>query len=218
MLDIVALRRIVYNGIGIEYGDEDLPVVEVDLLLNRSFWELQNKFPFKEQEVLETFETAIGVRNYQKPLRTDSIYHLAIVADDEPNQHIPLIQITVDEYETLYQESEEQWNQPIKYTLENCIIRMWPTPDLVYTINMRRRMILADLSASNAVPQIPPEWHEIIAYGALWRAFIDKSDYTRSQIVKRQQTELISNTVPTEAKEAGINRQYARFKLPAREY
>ncbi len=219
MLDIVALRQMVYKPLGIEYGDAELPTTDVDLYLNRAYWELQNKFPIKEVEQYEEFNTVAGTRNYRRPARTESIYHLSIM-DPDSEQHKPLIQITVDEYETLYNEKEENQSIPVKYCLENCIIRMWPTPDAAYKIIMRRRIELTDLNGTTSTaPQIlPKNWHEIIGYGGLWRAFIDKGDLVRAQFIQAKQNDLIENLVVTESKEYGINRQFARFQLPPREY
>lgn len=69
---------------------------------------------------------------------------------------------------------------------------------------MRYWTVLDDLSTTQN-PNVPRNWHEIVKFGALWRAFVDAGDYQRAKAAKTFHTDLINSTVPVEAKEEEDN-------------
>lgn len=219
-ISISDMRLGVTRPLGVNLGGTQMPVEQVDLYLNRAFWEIQNKFPLREKEVVSTFETVRGARNYDVQFPTEAVRHIAITEKDilGVGQHYPLIQITRDVYEQLYQDSENQWNIPVKYVREGCLIRLWPTPDDEYTITIKRLVALTDLSSINIVSGIPQVWDEIIVFGALWRACVDLSDVVRAQWYKSLQAEMINTIIPTEVNEAQSNSQLAHVEVPGLEY
>lgn len=215
-LDIAALRKMVRKPIGIEDDDTDLLDDEIDLYLNRSFWEIQDKFPFREKERTVTFETVIGTRNYDMPKPFDALLSLSIEAPTS-QRHAKLERIEPDVYEGWYINKENERGAPTHYTREDCFARLWPTPDAEYTMVLKRLITLTDISASNTTPGIPRVWHEIIGMGGSWRAFIDFGDIARANAIKQHQIALINTTVPTQAKEERDSRE-AGLEVLRREY
>lgn len=214
------LRLLVTRPLGINVGGTQMSTSQIDLYLNRSFWEVQNKFPFREKEVVSTFTTIVGARNYDVSFPTEAIKHVAI-EQLEPigdNSHYPLVQITRDQYEQEYKDNQEQWGIPTKYVREGCIIRLFPTPDDEYTIIVERLVALSDLSDIKTSSGIPQVWDEIIAYGGLWRACVDLGDLNRSNWFKGLQSELINTIIPAEVQEVQSNSQYAHVEVPGLEY
>lgn len=218
-LDIVALRRMVWKACGMDSDDDpELPREEIDLYLNRAYWEIQDKFPFREKERRATFSTIAGVNRYDIPQPFEALLGLAI---EEPDhcKHEQLEQITPETYDDKFVNTEDAYGIPVEYTRENCFVRLWPTPDAAYVITMRRLVTLADIAQSNAVPEIPRVWHEIIGYGALWRAMAESNgDLQRSQYFKAVQASLIRTITPTQAKEERANTQTAGLEVIRNDY
>jgi len=178
---------------------DDLSDVDATLQLNISYWELIDKFPFREKEVRVTFPTVAGIRSYSAPTPFEALRHLAIL-NPASELHVPLDQMAEDRYEQEYDETSDKRTFPTHYVREGCQMLLFPTPDAAYTITMRYWTTLADLSNTQN-PNIPQSWHELILLGALWREFIDIGDHQRAASAVKLQERLINTQVPTEAKE-----------------
>src|SRR5690606_41504393 len=100
-LDLTSLRNGIYKPIGIEPNSLEMPFVDVDLYLNRAFWEIQNKFPLMEIHVSTTFKTTARTRNYDVSYPPEPVLHIA-VKDPTRMQHIPLDNITANTYDSTY--------------------------------------------------------------------------------------------------------------------
>ena len=217
ILDITRMRKKLRKPIGMtDEDDPDLTNDDVDLYLNMSYWEVQDKFPFREKERTGTFITQIGVRNYEMPKPFESLMHLSIV-DLVTGQHQPIDKMDMDEYEIKYIEGENAYGKPEKYVREDCFARLWPTPDKLYTVVLRRLITLTDLSDINTVTPIPSVWDEIIVYGGVWRAFIDFGDFARANAMKSHQVTLLDTITPTAVKELGDTSR-AGLEVLGREY
>lgn len=183
--------------------EDDLPDIDALLYLNQSYWELLDKYPFREKEVRGTWPTVIGTRIYNVPNPFEALRHLAVVNPDTM-KHEPLRQMGHDEYEQTYVDTVDNRGSPTRYIREGNQMLLWPTPDKVYTIVMRYWTTLEDLSASND-PNMPQNWHELVKFGGIWRVFVDAGDYQRANAMKKLQENLINSTVPVEAKEEEDN-------------
>lgn len=223
-LNIVSLRRMVWKPLG--FRSDDQPALtrdEIDLYLNRAFWEIQDKFPFREKERTATFATVKGVRNYDVPQPFEAILHIAI---EHPTTkvHSTLKQITTQTYEgeqptdPHFINTEENEGMPEKYVREHCFIRLWPTPDRDYIIIQKRLITLNDISNDNSVPHIPRVWHEIIGYGGLWRAYLDFGDFQRAEHIKQHAATLIATVDSTESKEKAANTAMAGLQVIRNDY
>ena len=201
-IDVAAMRAGIRKAMGMDTSDANLSDADLNLYLNRSLWEIDNKFPFKEKEKTVTFPLIEGVRNYSVPVPYEAVKTIAVIGRYDQLSH-PLRYMEVFEYNSLYDLSEFARGQPSGYTRENDFIRFYPTPDYAYTIVLKRLILLDDLSDTNTVPEIPRVWHEIIQFGGLWRAFIDFGDIARANHIKNHQVSLINSTVPVQAKEEG---------------
>lgn len=230
LLDIYDLRRMIYKPLGLigdgaspveQTGDDQLSLDEVDLYLNRSFWEIMSKFKFREKERLATFQTTIGERNYTVPAPFEAIRNLSIAMQDQDgtlHQHTPLGQILANTYEERYNEKVENRGFPSHYVREGCLIKLWPTPDAVYTITMRRWITIQDITTSNTYPDVPQEWGEIIGLGGLWRAAIDFREFNLANFTKSHQVSLINTTPETETKEKDANPALFRLDVSYADY
>lgn len=203
------LRTNLRNQLGLE--EFELPNSDADELLNRSLWAVMPRFNFREKEKFGVFSTVAGTRQYSIPTSFDGLRHLSVL---EPNseQHIPLKYMDVNEYETVYSEQTSLQAIPTHYVREANCIRLWPTPDIIYSITIRWWITLADLSDDNTLTGLPQNWDEIVLYGALWRGYGEKNnDWSRATVAQNFQDKLINEVVPIESKEK-INTKYAALQ------
>lgn len=214
-LNLDQMIEMVRKPIGVE--SDEMEDSEALRYLNRSYWELMDKFPFREKERVATFNTVAGTRVYSMPPLFEYLNGVAIT-NPETGKHEPLNQIPHIEYETKYDEDEDKWDIPVDYKRESCYITLLPTPDKIYPITIKRNIVLEDISQTNPISPIPQVWHEIIGFGGLWRAYIDFGDHGRSIMIKGHQTALIETLQPTEAKEESSDTRFAHVEVPGLEY
>ncbi len=206
VISLANMRLSVRKAVGILEGDSDLTNEDIDLYLNKSYWEIMDKFPFREKQRTGQFETVIGTLLYEIPKPVENVTGFAVVSDST-FQHIPLDQMDARETEFLYNQQTSNRGLPRKYLLENCYVRFWPTPDKVYTIVIRKNTILADIQASGiAIPQV---WCEIVEAGGKARCLADLGDIPKSSFWYKQQAKWIASTTPREEKEQGVDYQHA---------
>ena len=219
-LDLIQLKDELRAHLGVD--DNDLPDADADLLLNRAYWELLDKFPFREKEVSGTFQTVVGTAIYGMPSPFEALRQLSI-EDLETGQHTPLKRMTVYEYEKLFVNQTTLQSKPWGYVRESCSAKLYPTPDQIYTLTIKYWTTLADLVNDTDTPPIPQVWHEIILYGGLWRGYVRLGDLSRSAQIEAKQATLINTITPTEGKEefdshtAGVEvlgRDYEQTGIP----
>jgi len=196
------------EGIGLEGNDTtNLPDLDsvsktgADTYLNRAYWELLDKFKFREKERTGTFPTVAGTKFYQVPIPFEALQGIAI---EDPNtlKHTPLDRTTADAYEQAFTDTVDAEGMPERYFRENDGIRLHPTPDKAYEITLHYWTVLTDLSGTNPDPEFPQNWQEILLFGAIWRAFIGvNGDYVGAQAAKATQIALVAGTDQTEEKE-----------------
>lgn len=207
-LDIISLRRQLREHLGLvgdsedEIPDQDSPdKTGADTFINRSFWEICAKFNFREQEVIATFNTVQGTSFYQIPTLFDALKNIDI-EDLTDFSHKPLDRITRDVFSQKYENRVDSEGKPELYFRESNGIRLWMTPDDAYKITLKYRAGLADLDDTNDTAVIPQEWHEVILFGAVWRAQIGVTrDYNGAKITRAFQGSLIDGMSTTDDKE-----------------
>jgi hypothetical protein len=182
----------------------DLSDPDAILLLNRSWWEIMDKFDFREKEQTYNFNTVAGTKSYNVPAPFDAMTGLSI-EDPNTKQHTPLEREDIADYEKEYINTTAAYGVPFKYYRENNTVVLRNTPDAVYTIIMKYLTTLADLAAGNT-PQIPQSWHEIILYGGIYRGFLGIGAKADATFWLQLQANGISSIVPTKSKEEVDNR------------
>lgn len=187
-----------------------------DLLLNRAYWELLDKFPFREKEVSATFETAAGTILYSMPSPFEAMRQLSIVNPDT-SEHTYLRKFDIRDYEENFVDTVDNRGYPTNYVREGCAVRLWPTPDATYTVVLKYWTVLEDMSDTNDSPGIPQNWHEMILYGALWRGYFRFGDHLRGKSTQQMWGAMLAGTKPVESKEE-IDTHYAALQAMRPEY
>jgi len=204
-IDLADLRTELRIHFGYEpNGTSDLSDVDADLLLNRAFWELLNKFNFRDEECSIEFTVADGEDFISLPTLFESIRTLSILNADS-NQWTPLTRADVKEFERVANDDTSNKGAPENYFREGIGIRLYSSaggaPDATYTLRIKYRVTLADLSSSNTTMVIPEVWHELVLLGGVWRGLQRLRDYEASREVRNTQIGLINSTVEVEGKE-----------------
>lgn len=203
---IIGVRRVTGED------SDDISDDDVTELLNESWWEIMDKFNFREKETTATITLTTDVSIYPAPKPFECIRQISI---QDPNslQHYKLERMTVADYE-MYKSDDASTNDfPTKYVREGCLVRFWPTPDLAYITTWKYMTVLPDLDQNLfPLPPIPQVWGEIIKTGGIWRRFRDIGDVARMNMYVNTQTRLINSTSPVETKEEADSRE-ARLEV-----
>jgi len=199
MIETLTLIEDLRQHLGLD--EDDLTDEDALLLLNKSYWELLDKFPFREKEVTAAFSTTASINLYAVPSPFEALKSLSIQNPDD-DKLSPLVRINQKEYDRKFVNNTDDEDFPTEYYREKNCIKLWPTPDDEYTITIRYWTVLDDLiGAVDETPGFPQNWHEILGYGALWRGYLRLGDIVRCERIKNLHAQLINTTVPVESKE-----------------
>lgn len=215
-IDLLVLRTELRVHLGMEEtGTAELSDGDADLLLNRAFWELMNKFNFREEEKSATFTVIQGTEFYSLPTLFESIRNIAIQNIDVAETWAILDRLSIDEYSKSLDDASAGEAIPTTYFREDNGIRLQPIPDKsTYIIKVKHRVTLADLAAGNTTLVIPTVWHELVLLGGTWRGLIRLRDLEAAREIKNQQIAMINSTVPIEAKEE-VDSPLAGIEIPS---
>ncbi|KKN23044.1 hypothetical protein LCGC14_0908870 [marine sediment metagenome] len=217
-IDLTVLRTELRIHLGFESdGTDDLSNDDADLLLNRAFWELLNKFNFREEECSIEFTVADGEDFISLPTLFESMRKLSILNSDT-NKWTPLVRIDIQEFERVANDDTSAKGAPENYFREGIGIRLISSagggPDATYTLRIKYRVTLADLATSNTTLVIPDVWHELILMGGFWRGLHRVRDYEAAREVRNTQIGMINSTVEVEAKEE-VDSPLAGIEIPS---
>jgi len=197
-LNLSSLRTELRTSLALDI--QDLPNAEADSLLNRTYWELLEKFHIRETESSTTLTTNAGQREYLLPPDFESL-RISAIMDPETFQHTQLVLFSVKQYEGMYSESASEQAAPTHYFRANESIILYPTPDDVYTIVIHYRQTLSDLADVTPNPSLPKSWQELLIFGAVFRGWFRLNDYDRANAAKAHYIGMLNSMVPQESKE-----------------
>lgn len=169
-----------------------------DRLLNRSFWEVQDIYDFREEEATTDIALVAGTSEYNIAVDQDSIEHVRIL--DNNSEDWTEIKYEDDEYFTRnLSDRADSYSIPESYTRRGNKIIFRSTPDTAYTVRVHYKKSLGDVI--NSGTGLPQAWDEVVLYGAIWRGFAKLGDWNRKQQAKSTQAELVAPKKPTKVKE-----------------
>lgn len=210
-LSVLQMTNKIRKDTGIDIND--LSDADILLNLNLSWWEVADKFEFREKEKSTSFSTVSGTILYNAPTPYEAIQGLYI-EDNNSKQRTPLRFMEDFEYEQLFVNTSDARGVPTRYYRKNNQIGLWPTPDGSYTIYEDYLITLADLAVS--APPIPQVWHEPIMFGGIYRCFLDVGDKVNGSYFRKEQADMINTTSPTKSKEEKTDMRWAGVSVPKR--
>jgi hypothetical protein len=200
-LTIAQMRSLVRKPLGVEETDDGWSDTDVDLLLNMTLWELTEILDLRLKEEESTDTTVDGTRDYDMPAAYEAL-EIVSITDPDTNKHVPLIRTTDIAVEQVYDEDEDSRGFPTHYYRRNGFIRLHPTPDDEYTLNIFYRQEVSSIDTDSTATGLPRNWDEIVVAGAIARGYINLGDWIRSNAAESRYHTLIGKRTPTKAKEA----------------
>lgn len=195
-VDIEDLRRELLKVLGKD--EDDLDDDELDVYLNRSYWDLLNKYPFREKEAWMDMTFNSGIRLYNVVSPFEALRNIFVI-DPNSKKRTPLERKSIRVYEE--EHSEDDTGMPEIYLREGGKIKISPIPDQTYDGIMHYWTTLEDLSDDNNIMPLPREWREIVLFGAEWRGWHDVGNDARRAIAQKLQMNMLNALVPVESKE-----------------
>jgi hypothetical protein len=196
-------------GVTTEWND-----TTADGLLNRSFWEVQDLYDFREEEEVVDIPVVAGTSEYTVELDQDAVQNVRIL-DNNSNDWGPLVFEDNERFTQNLSDRTDARGTPGYYTRRGNKIVFRDVPDAAYTVRVQYRKTLGDVLSSGT--GIPQAWDEVVLYGAIWRGFAKLGDWNRKQQAKAAQAELVGPKKSTEVKELGDTRM-AGVSVPRRPY
>lgn len=127
---------------------------------------------------IRTITTENGTVEYQLPLDFQRLFNVALI--DETGQAVPLEALDVQQFDT---EAPSE-GQPTSYNIDRTSLRLYPTPDRPYSIRFRYYRLPEALVNPNDIPELPPEYWDLLTSFALWHCYERENDYQAAQYHK----------------------------------
>jgi hypothetical protein len=199
-IDLDGMIDELQETLGLDDDDTNFGDDVLTLLLNRSYWSLLTKFPFRETEATALFTLTAGTNLYVMPNPFEALRQISI-EDLDTGKHTALERMTQIFYENTYINKADQNGKPTHYYREAKCAKIWPTPDREYPTILKYLTLLADLEDPSDIPGVPKNWHEIIMYGGIWRGYYRMGDIVRGERMKKLDSTMINEAIPVESKE-----------------
>lgn len=204
-MDLETLRDELREHVGTD--SDDLDDDDADLLLNRSFWELMNKFRFRETECTSESTLTIGDKFLSLPFSPNLFEALRKISYKDPvtKEWRVIRRRSIDLLEDKASDDVDDRGPPVWYTRDQKGIRLQSDGgngvDLPYEIRLKFWQTLADLDETNTEVPLPVAWHEILLYGGVWRLHRRLGNHALGREMRNAQIDLINSTAAVEAKE-----------------
>lgn len=175
-MDLVTMRTRLRARIG-NPDTTDVPDVDLTRLLNSAYSDIADRFRFHSARKLCTFPTVSGTQDYGLP--TDLLEIIKVRNQTEGWQ------IKKGDYIDSADKQERSdsviESRPLHYIRYRNFIRLEPTPDGVYTIELFYRAGVIALSLDADEPILPVPWHEGILKLARHYFYDETGDIPKAQ-------------------------------------
>lgn len=200
-LDLTEMRALVRRGLG-NLDDNELIDADVDMYLNLSLWELEDRFPFEAKKTRFRFSMTIGQSTYSlAPLADPNVIRSVAIIDADTSARAKLKQMTRDWYDTNVTLSSDTRAQPTRYMREDDCLFFNCDPDVAYVVELSMEEGVASIvEGTNEGTGLPRNWDELVVQGAIVRGQFYNEDYQRAQQASNFQTGGIRQTVLNSAK------------------
>ena len=188
------LRDDLREAIGYQ-DDTEFDNTKCDRVLNRSFWEVIEKIPFKEKEKTVQFPTIAGFNLYQVPSDYDAIRSIFWI-NDLDNTQKQIRRLSPEAQEEMFVDSEDQWGDPEFYYRENQCLKFWPIPNRELTITLLYWKDLADLDGADSEFPLQKVYYDIVLFGAVYRQALTLKQIPLSNTYRDQQSALLRGLEP----------------------
>lgn len=225
-LSLTRMRALVRKGLG-GLDSDDINDTEVDELLNLAFWDVEERFPFKEKECRVEFPLTIGENMYLVPgnatgtnlLDLEAIKSVSVVTDEGDvwpvarmtQEHWDSIAGVLRDRDDISTLEVDSYGLPSRFVRMDESIILHPVPDKVYRLRVYFLKTLKSI-VSGTVEQInlPRGWNLMVVQGAIGHGHFFMQDYNLTNQAEAIQARKINSAVAISVKEE-TNSRYARL-------
>jgi hypothetical protein len=200
-LSLADLQEEIYDNLGM--SQDDISLTKVNQNINRAFWEISKKLKFREQDDSFVITLTPGTNSYAIGAYIsdlDAIRHLTILDTQNASTiWTPIQQTTYEELMDVENDTNPAYQIPTKYARFESSIVFNYLPSYAYQVKVWYKKSLGDVLISG--PPVPEEWHEVIAYGATARCWINMGSVPKASQMRAMMTDILSTMIDTETKE-----------------
>lgn len=136
---------------------------EIDVLIQEAYRSIGQLDTWKWREAIAQFLTVVAVPEYTLPEAIDKIQGLSILDAQDQTLPVPLRETALRDLLTRIRRDDEQL--PLWYARQGeRLVRLGPTPDKAYTVEVFGQAPLSNLVGDNDSPEWDARFHAPIAY------------------------------------------------------
>ena len=144
-------------------------------------------------ETSQDYTVAVGVTDITNgvglPANYVQVVDLILTGDGE--KYIPykdVVEVDKDDY-------DDDTKAPQYWYKYADTIRVYPAPATAYTVTLRYYKSPTEITLDAAVPEIPPEFEEMLVMGAAYRVLQVKDNYDQAGVLQNKYDEILQKLV-----------------------
>lgn len=149
--------------------------------LNDGYGRACRMVDFWEGEATQDFSTVAGTASYPQPANLGRDRSLRFTGTSQFGELQSVRLRTIDR-------AMAQSGVPRAYAIDGANLHLWPTPDSVYTLELRYWALPSPLVADTDTPSLPSDFHDLLVYWALKRGYAAEDDPATAQYWEQQWT------------------------------
>lgn len=180
--------------------DPTFDTIKLDRWIN---WVLQDiysraDFPFKNKTV--NYATTDGTNAHNLTDIAADMDKVSRVLDT--TNAVELQYCTPEEFNDFSLTTTEE-NKPAYWTVFGDQLKLYPTPDAAYTLQIEYKAALSDLTDASQSPTLPDRWSEIIVLGAYAKALEWNDDFDYAGAIMIQFERMLARMIQSSSKTSG---------------
>lgn len=152
----------------------------IDVWLNEGLSRVARRVRIPQLEAAMSVATVAGTAEFALPANLIRVRTLRIPADADP-----LEQLDLEQLDHLTAER----GRPRSFALAGQNVRLYPTPDRAYALELRYWADPATLAAAGDVPAIPDDYADLLVTYALWKGYRMEDDFQAAAFYRQEFTD-----------------------------
>lgn len=173
---------------------------EITDYLNDTQRDVFNEYRLPFMQASQNYTLTVGVADITNGSDLPSNYVQAFDLVNTTSGKEGVIQyMPLQELEALYPDSQDSTlypnGTPTSWTPYAQVINVFPKPDAAYTVTLKYYKSPTELSNDSDVPELPPEFAELLVLGAAYRVLQVKDNYDQAGVLQNKYDELLQKLV-----------------------
>jgi len=158
-------------------------IARVNQYINDGLQLVANRVQFYQEETTSDFSTVSGTTSYPLPADFARVRSLRDTGNTTEMMNVDLRMID---------RSTVTSGRPLYYALDGTNVHLYPTPDGVYSMELRYWKVPATLALDADVPSLPVRWHRLLSLWAIQECYAAEDDPQTAQYWKQRFDEGLS--------------------------